>query len=152
MNYNGTSDCIKCYKRVINKVSKAKLILSRGQERAQREGDTSEDPTAREAFWELEKGQMCSISKRNQRAGCGACKNCLRKGKWLDIGLMNPMTSQYKFIKRLWDAQRHLEERFIVHCVPSCWLGTIEGKKEGPCSGNVYLVEILSDIKSHKII
>lgn len=42
-------------------MSKVKLILSRGQEKAQREGDILEDPKAREAFWELEKGKWCSL-------------------------------------------------------------------------------------------
>lgn len=52
---------MKCHKSVINKVSKVKLILSKGQEKAQREGDISEDPKTREAFWELEKGKWCTL-------------------------------------------------------------------------------------------
>lgn len=84
-NCNTKSVCAKCYKSVINKVSKVKLILSRGKERAQRKGDTSEDPKATEAFWELEKGPMCIIGRGRRRAGCGVGKDCLRKGKWLMV-------------------------------------------------------------------
>lgn len=77
INYNGTSDCIKCCKRAIKKVSKVKLILSRGQERAQREADISEDPTPREAFWELEKGQK----QRKSESRVWSVKGLSEKGE-----------------------------------------------------------------------
>lgn len=51
---------MKCHKSVINKVSKVKLILSKGQEKAQRE-----------AFWELEKGKWYALQVEGVgRQGC----------------------------------------------------------------------------------
>lgn len=83
-NYNTKSNCAKCYKNVINKVSKVNLILSMGQERAQREDDISEDPKAREAFWELEKGWMCIIGRGSRRAGVWSMKGLFGKGEVAD--------------------------------------------------------------------
>lgn len=54
------TDYVKCHKSVINKVSKVKLILSKGQEKAQRE-----------AFWELEKGKWYALQVEGVgRQGC----------------------------------------------------------------------------------
>lgn len=72
-NYNTKLDCDKCYKSVINKVWKVKLILSRGQERAQGEGDISEIAKAREAFRELEKAP--SVHYRHRKWDGGAWKD-----------------------------------------------------------------------------
>lgn len=52
----------------------------------------------------------------------------------LDIGLLNPVRSQRKYIKKLQNAtKRYLEEMFtIVHCVPTFLLSTTEDIKGRP--------------------
>ena len=76
-----------CSQSAINKVSKVKLILSRGQERAQREGDRSEDPKRRAAFWKPEKGWMCTTGRGSRKAR-GSVKRLFEKrqvtdGDWI---------------------------------------------------------------------